>query len=359
MELFTESEYQAAKQKTLLNCECDICHHKFQKTKVLIYHSRRVGRYLSCSKKCQQHLANKTKGVEGKIEVTCATCSKRVFRSPSELKKVNRSFCCHSCAATFNNKLKKSELRCDNCSKLYSVTPSKKRQKLENIHSFCTNNCRQEFHLKHKKYKPAIKSIPFLRNCKFCNSPFLAKNRHYLFCCEKCKLEARETYHKVCPHCFKDFKSSERDAKFCSCSCRSLALDLRKFAHSNKGFSRSKIELFIEERLTKEFPELTIIFNDRSLIGGEIDIFLPELKLAFELNGVVHYEPIYGTQTLDKTQNRDKQKLIKCYEAGVELAVINLGRGRFTTKYADKIYSYVRDIIFQNKDRKICDGIPR
>lgn len=61
------------------------------------------------------------------------------------------------------------------------------------------------------------------------------------------------------------------------------------------------------------------------LEGLEIDIYIPELKLGFEYNGIQHYKPVDhwgGEESLKKQQERDKRKQQLCNQNDVELIVI-------------------------------------
>lgn len=111
---FTQEEYEAAKSKDILFCECYSCQRIFGKNKGAI---KRVydelpghtGKY--CSKECF------SKGVSRKQEVECAQCFKHIIRQPKEVKENN--FCSHSCSAIFNNKNKitKPKKFCNICEK--------------------------------------------------------------------------------------------------------------------------------------------------------------------------------------------------------------------------------------------------
>lgn len=72
---------------------------------------------------------------------------------------------------------------------------------------------------------------------------------------------------------------------------------------------RSKLEKYLERRLKALYPTLLISFNNRKVLGGpEIDIYVPSLGIAIELNGIHHYEPIYGHEKLAQIQSQDKRK---------------------------------------------------
>ena len=55
-----------------------------------------------------------------------------------------------------------------------------------------------------------------------------------------------------------------------------------------------------------------------------MDIYLPSLKLAFELNGIFHYEPIFGDNKLSQIQNNDSNKFMKCQWHNISLCIIDV-----------------------------------
>lgn len=107
---------------------------------------------------------------------------------------------------------------------------------------------------------------------------------------------------------------------FCSRSCN--------VSYSNKhkiyGIRRSKIELWLEEQLSQRYPSFNIQFNQADAIESELDIYIPELKKAIEINGIFHYKPIFGQDTWNRIQENDKKKVIACNELNIELMVIDI-----------------------------------
>jgi hypothetical protein len=79
-------------------------------------------------------------------------------------------------------------------------------------------------------------------------------------------------------------------------------------------------------RLSEVYKGLPVLYNDRKTLpdGLELDIYVPSLQLAFELNGPAHYQPIYGADALKKIQEKDKLKKIYCEERGIELLVVDI-----------------------------------
>lgn len=179
--------------------------------------------------------------------------------------------------------------------------------------------------------------IPF--ECENCQKTFYVKQKfvkNYIkdgfpprFCSSKCE-GLRKTQPKItikCKNCGEETIKTNRQIRknknhFCSKSCATTWLN----QHKTHG-CRSKLERWLEEKLKILYPNLTFIFNDRFAVGPlELDIYIPSLKLAFELNGIFHYEEIFGKEHLDKTQNNDHRKFQACIEKEISLCVIDTSK---------------------------------
>jgi hypothetical protein len=80
-----------------------------------------------------------------------------------------------------------------------------------------------------------------------------------------------------------------------------------------------------------------------------LDIYLPSLKLAFELNGIFHYEPIYGTEKLNQIQNNDNKKFKLCYKNEISLCIIDVSQQKYFKAQTSKKYlNIITTIINQN-----------
>lgn len=122
---------------------------------------------------------------------------------------------------------------------------------------------------------------------------------------------------------------------FCSYACHA------KYKNRTKqhGVRRSTIEDYIESMICETFPSIQLLCNDTVILGGlELDFYFPMLKFAIELNGITHYEPIYGEDRFTRSQDSDKRKMISCYEKGIELAVIDVSGAKCLTKKWKSIY---------------------
>jgi hypothetical protein len=127
--------------------------------------------------------------------------------------------------------------------------------------------------------------------------------------------------------------------------CKSCAATYNN-THKTKGTRRSKLEMLIEQSIKSKFPELEFLFNDKTTIGSELDIYIPSLKLAFELNGIFHYEPIYGQEKFDQIQQNDTNKFQQCQRLGISLCIVDTSTHAYVTqktsqKYIDIVYFVV------------------
>lgn len=197
--------------------------------------------------------------------------------------------------------------------------------------------------------------------CKKCNKEFSRTSKNFgkngklpLYCSHECftRDKSSEMLSITCGQCENIFfrKLSQLDISksgknFCSQSCAALYNN----AHKTHGIRRSKLEIYLEKELTNIYP-FEIIYNGKTTIKSELDIYIPSLKLAFELNGIFHYEPIYGSDKLDRQQNNDNRKFQACLEKDISLCIIDTsGQKNFNQKsskqYLDIILSVIQKVI--------------
>ena len=67
-----------------------------------------------------------------------------------------------------------------------------------------------------------------------------------------------------------EYKKSKSGNNFCSKSCATKYNN----AHKTKGTRVSKLELYIQSQLLKLYPNLLFLFNDRTAINSELDIYI-------------------------------------------------------------------------------------
>ena len=201
---------------------------------------------------------------------------------------------------------KERKLRCDECKKEFIRESKDWHQSKKCKHHFCGKKCFGKF--QDQKEEVA---------CKQCDNKFFKQR--------------------------KEIKKSKNN--FCSRSCSVRYNN----THKTHGTRRSKLEKYLEEELIKLYPNLEIHFNRKDAINSELDIYIPSLFLAFELNGIFHYEPIYGKDKLASIQNNDKRKFAACNDANISLCIIDTSSlNYFKPKKAEKYLNIIVNIIEEN-----------
>lgn len=165
--------------------------------------------------------------------------------------------------------------------------------------------------------------------------------------CSKTCIFVKSAKSVTCKQCNSNFKKDlahirQSPNHFCSRSCAASYNN----THKSYGTRRSKLEIYIESQLKVLYPSLIIDYNKKSAINSELDIYISSLNLAFELNGILHYEPIYGNEKLSKIQSNDISKLESCHNAKIDLHVINTSQHHYVNdttnkKYLDVIVSII------------------
>ena len=192
---------------------------------------------------------------------------------------------------------------CDYCHTEFWLHRTRLISKKRNKGTFCTREC---------GYKSLInrKSI----NCTQCNSTFTRKPSEMVYSINQ----------------------------FCSHSCSATYNN----QHKTHGTRVSKLEVWLREQLTTLYPTLEIHYNQKDAINSELDIYIPSMKLAFELNGIFHYEPIYGGKKLEQIQNNDTRKFAACQNAGISLCIIDTSMQKyFKPKTSQKFLDIIVNII--------------
>ena len=165
------------------------------------------------------------------------------------------------------------------------------------------------------------------------------------FCCLACSHKFKDKRVEViCQVCQKIFlkercEISRRSRHCCSKEC-SIILGKK---YKDWSSSRSKLEIAIEAHLTK-VSTLKIDYN-KTEIGYELDIYIPILSLAFELNGPLHYRPIFGMKKLLRVQQIDAEKVIECKERNIKLIVIDVSKDKRSKKVENQRIQEVVKII--------------
>lgn len=255
---------------TRVEIECDCCGTHFQRKAKLLHADRKRGRdgtRYFCTKVCR----DKGNVVHQTEEITCAWCGKTFTRKKDP--RTKRTFCSHSCSAKMNN-----------------ATRVKIPKPL-------------------KTPKP-LKERPL-------KTPRLIAPKLTLKC-EGCGTEVVRTETQL--------KKTKHGKPYCSKGCRMRHYNANILTRTSN--QRSQAEDILADMIHADFPALEISANNRSFLPSrlEIDILIPSAKLAIELNGPVHYMPIYGEDQLRKVQSKDAQKHLEIHDAGISLMVLDTSK---------------------------------
>lgn len=192
--------------------------------------------------------------------------------------------------------------------------------------------------------------------CPFCKGIFTREIcKEYAnpkYCSKLCKTNSKKNKKKcLCTQCLNPIEVPQRDVKksksgnnFCSKSCSATWNNKNKIY----GIRRSKLEIYIEEQLKILYPNIEIHFNQKDTIKSELDIYIPFLKLAFEINGIFHSKPIYGEEKFQKIKINDQLKIESCFLQEIDLNHIDVSTyGSFNPKTALKYFNIINNILIK------------
>lgn len=178
----------------------------------------------------------------------------------------------------------------------------------------------------------------------------ISKGCELNFCSRSCNNERKFNREIItCTHCNKKHEKTPSRVNtngnnFCSSSCATTFNNINK----KHGTRRSKLEGWLEVQLLLIYPTLEFCFNKKDAIGSELDIYIPSLSTAIELNGIFHYKPIYGHAKLHSIQNNDQEKIVQCKSNGITLHTIDTSSQQyFRPKTSIKFLNTISDIIKQ------------
>lgn len=199
--------------------------------------------------------------------------------------------------------------------------------------------------------------------CQNCNKIFFAKKSYikttknkfnaFKYCSRKCMGEYFTNINTKTIKCINCdrliirnlYQYNKSKNHFCSRSCAATYNN----THKTYGNRISKLEKWIKEQLDKLYPTLEIHYNKKDIINSELDIYIPSLKLAFELNGIYHYEPIHGPTKLAQIKNNDNRKFQACHENNISLCIIDTSQQNYVKpKTSQKYLDIIINIINSN-----------
>lgn len=108
----------------------------------------------------------------------------------------------------------------------------------------------------------------------------------------------------------------------------------------------SKMEKFLYQDLQN--AGIRVQYHEEHLVANEnmqIDMVLPEYMLAIELDGISHFEPIWGQETFEKTQRSDTEKNGHLISNGFFVLRIKNNRKNLSQKIRRTIFEKVQEIL--------------
>ncbi len=194
-----------------------------------------------------------------------------------------------------------------------------------------------ECHVCHQPFSKLKRVIKRLNKVKYHASKYCSPicmgqdyNRHQDLNCANCDKPIRKLLSQI------------GKRPFCSRSCAATYNNL----HKTTGSRRSKLEVWLETKLSAAYPTLPIKYCDKTAINSELDIYLPTMNLAIELNGIYHYEPIHGQGKLDQITSNDNRKFQACLESKIELVIIYVSSLKYFKEHnCLKYFEIIKNII--------------
>lgn len=270
--------------------------------------------------------------------VNCENCNKDLERVAAEIarNKTGKFFCDFRCRSLFYKLGYK--VSCIVCDVGFEKNPAE--QKRYPVHC-CSVRCRSKFNDKRVKRQCDQCGVVFYR------PPSVLKDRKHLFCTQNCFDVFQNTKTLVaCEKCGKQIWKTPsamlKDHHFCGKKC------FFKFS-----FPESQMEVELE-KLVKPLG-IPYRRNDWTVLKKascrkrdlELDFYFPTINFAIEVNGIAHYEPIYGKKALEVVQRNGKIKRRKCKELGIILRVVKPGnckRETYMPRYKRVVWEIKKEI---------------
>jgi len=243
-----------------------------------------------------------------RVKITCDLCE-IVFERKAKLLRGDRKrgrtqsklFCSSVCRDKANVTSLPKSLTCTQCNKIFEGERDE-----GSINVFCGRACSAVFNNKLRpKPEKAIK-VKISR----------AKLVKHTLKCEGCGSSVLRTDNQL--------RQMKHGKPYCSKSCRMKHYNANILERTSN--QRSRAEDILANLIKADFPDLEVSVNNRQILPSrlELDIYLPTAKLAIELNGPVHYFPIYGEERLTKVQVRDSQKHKETQELDIGLLILDI-----------------------------------
>ena len=112
-----------------------------------------------------------------------------------------------------------------------------------------------------------------------------------------------------------------------------------------KGSTRSKAEKSLVKVLRKQIKGIKITPNAYEVCGYDIDVCVPDHKLAIEWNGILHREPLFGIKKLSSIQTNDAKKREILMDMGWTMVIVHDIDSKKPLQYAKKVAAFVKELL--------------
>jgi very-short-patch-repair endonuclease len=115
----------------------------------------------------------------------------------------------------------------------------------------------------------------------------------------------------------------------------------------------SKIEKFLLLKLTQ--LNYRVDFHSKNLLPTQklqVDLFLPDLGVAIEVDGPSHFEPVWGEEALAKTKHADQEKNGLLLGRGYCVIRLRAGAKNISMVYQQRLLDKLVPILDNIKSRK-------
>lgn len=264
------------------------------------------------------------------VSLECSHCNKTFTKETASYNnsvkdRNQKNFFCSTSCLKLSRPLKAIICECSLCGK--TLTRPKHKIRKDNISKrlFCNRSCASIFNGLNRARKPKE----------------IKKPRRIVFeCVFQC------TCGKTVLRTKNQLRKSKSGEAFCSKSCRMKQHNLLGIT-ACPSFQVSSEERILFDLIQADFPELKVERNCRNILpsGLELDLFIPSLNIAIELNGPVHFFPIFGNEQFLKTKNKDIIKQMEASALGLNLIVVDISKSKSKKRTIADLTLYYNEYI--------------
>ena len=271
---------------------------KVKTTNKNISHFKKIDSTIKSGDYIEVDINQLSKGSRQKIKVNCFKCNKEKeisFKVYNRLTNdLTKHYYCNDCKY---ERIKESNNLKYNIDNVFQLDETKEKIKQTNLTNFgCEHNSQNII----VKQKMVLSS----KNTKFKNNIKYYKNKNI-----KLKDMINDDYIIECNKCCQDFKIERTLLN----NRISKKIDICTLCNPIHSYTTSQAQKDIQQYIQQNYNGEMIVCSKKIIYPYEIDIFLPDLKLAFEFNG------LYWHNEINKPNNYHLIKTNMCKDKNINL----------------------------------------